>query len=303
MSTPITNIVLAGATGNLGPTILSHLLSANYTVTVLTRHDSPSTHSFPPSVKVLPVNYDSLSSLTSALQNQHAVISTLGSAALTKQLLLIQAASSISTIQKFIPSEFGSDTTNPKVASFPGYDVTKIPVQKALETSGLNWTLIFNGPFLDWAIKVGWLIDLQKKKITLYDGGKREFSSSTLEDIGKAVIGVLKKPEETKNKVVYVESARVTLRELLEKAKKVTETKEEDWNVEDVSVEDLVRKGWEEAKDGKTDQGEWVIKFIVASIFGEGYGGLFDEGKLDNELVGVKRLSEEEVEGIVRRYV
>ncbi|KAK3988036.1 hypothetical protein QBC44DRAFT_382754 [Cladorrhinum sp. PSN332] len=302
MSQPITKVVLAGATGNLGPTILSHLLASNFAVTVLTRSNSTSNKpSFPDSVTVKEVDYDSLASLTAALQGQQAVISTLGPSALAKQLLLIEAAESVGTVQKFIPSEFGGDTTHPKVAAFPGYDTTKVPVQKALRESGLNWTLVLNGAFLDWAIQIGWILDGKNRKITLYDGGEREFSASTLEDIGKAVVGVLKKPEETKNRAVYVNSARVTLKGLLEKAKKASGTKDEDWTVEEKNVEDLLAEAYEELKGENPDQGSWVLKFIVATVYGEGYGGLFE--KVDNELLGIKGLSDEEVGEIVARYV
>ena len=46
--------------------------------------------------------------------------------------------------------------------------------------------------------------------------------------------------------------------------------------------------------------GKMFISFITAAIWGEGYGAQFD--KTDNDLLGVKGLSEEEVQAIVARY-
>ncbi|KAK4159947.1 hypothetical protein QBC43DRAFT_120721 [Cladorrhinum sp. PSN259] len=297
MSSPITKVALVGATGNLGPSILKSLLASNFSVTVLTRPQSTSTASIPKAVTIKEVDYDSIPSLTAALEGQQAVISTLGALALTKQLNLIEAAKSVGTVQKFIPSEFGSDTTNPTVAAFPAYASTKVVVQKALKDSGLNWSLIFNGPFLDWALKVGWVLDGENKKIVLYDGGEREFSATTLEDVGKAVVGVLNHPEETRNRSVYVNSAKVTLKGLLEKAKKVTGTKDEDWEVKEKKVDDLLSEAWAELKGENPNPRSWILKFITASVYGAENGGRFE--KVDNELLGVKVLSDDEVEALV----
>ena len=47
-----------------------------------------------------------------------------------------------------------------------------------------------------------------------YDGGERKFSTTRLETVGKAVAGVLKNAEETKNRVVFVHEAVVTQNQL-----------------------------------------------------------------------------------------
>jgi len=68
MSIPIRTVAVAGASGNLGPAVLNQLLAAEFTVTALTRADSRST--FPSAIKVVPVDYDSLDSLTAALEHE-----------------------------------------------------------------------------------------------------------------------------------------------------------------------------------------------------------------------------------------
>lgn len=302
MSSKITKVALAGATGNLGPAILDQLLVAGFQVTALTRaNNGGAARSFPAAVKVAPVDYDSLDSLVSALRGQDAVVSTLASAALAKQLLLVDAAAQAG-VKRFIPSDFGSDTVNPKSAALPAYG-DKVAVQKALQEKaaqpgGMTYTIVLNGPFLDWGVQVGFVLGIGRRHVTLYDGGDRVFSTTTLPTIGRAVAGVLRKPEETKNRPVYVHDTATTLRALYEKGKKATPG--ETWTEEVVSIDDELAEGWAELKKERPDPGKFVMKFIHAAIWGEGYGAHFE--KTDNELLGIKELTDDEVQAIIGRY-
>ena len=56
-------------------------------------------------------NYDSAKSLKAAFQGQDAVISLVGGTALGDQNKLIDAAIAAG-VKRFLPSEYGSDTTN-----------------------------------------------------------------------------------------------------------------------------------------------------------------------------------------------
>ncbi|KAI0556113.1 hypothetical protein F4679DRAFT_18325 [Xylaria curta] len=285
----IIKVVLAGATGNLGPAILEQLLKAGFQVTVLTRQGS--THDLPASVTVKPVDYDSVESLTAALRDQDAVVSTLGAIGLSKQLNLVEAAVKAS-IRRFIPSEFGSDTTSSKTAALPVFQ-HKIATQKALAREAANgnisYTAVITGPFFDWALKSGLIINPKQKIIALYDGGERHFSTTTLESIGKAVVGVLRKPEETKNRAVYVQDAAPTLKQLEAVAEKVTGSA---WQSQEVSIEN------DQLPPAFAGMGENpVFAQIIASIWGEGYGSHFE--KLDNELLGLREFTETEIEAVV----
>ncbi|KAI0485513.1 hypothetical protein F4859DRAFT_471485 [Xylaria cf. heliscus] len=291
----IKNVVLAGATGNLGPAILDQLLKAGFQVTVLTRQSS--THELPASAKVTPVDYDSVESLTAALQGQDAVVSTLGMAALSKESNLLQASIKAG-VKRFIPSEFGSDTTNPKSAGLPVFKA-KVAAHKELAKEAadgnITYTTIINGPFFDWCLKVGLILNIKEKSLSLYEGGVRPFSSTTLEGVGKAVAGVLKKPEETKNRAVYVSDAAPSLKQLKAIAEKITGTT---WQAKDVSVEnDILPSAFAELKKENPDHNKFVFPMLIAAIWGEGYGGHFQ--KLDNELLGVRQLTEAEIEAIV----
>ncbi|KAI0452606.1 hypothetical protein F5B21DRAFT_331762 [Xylaria acuta] len=291
----ITNVVLAGATGNLGPAILEQLLKAGFKVTVLTRQGS--THELPASVTVKAVDYDSVESLTAALQGQDAVVSTLGIAALSKQLNLVEAAVKAS-VKRFIPSEFGSDTTNAKNAGLAVFG-QKVAAHKALVKEAANgnisYTTIITGPFFDWCLEAGLILNTKEKSIPLYDGGERHFSATTLESVGKAVAGVLKKPEETKNRAVYVQDAAPTLKQIKAVAEKVTGTA---WQGTEVSIEnDVLPPAFAELEKESPDPSKFALPMIIASIWGEGYGSHFQ--KLDNELLGVRELTEAEIEAVL----
>ncbi|KAI0392737.1 NAD(P)-binding protein [Xylariaceae sp. FL0594] len=299
MST-IKNVVLVGATGNLGPAILDGLLNAGFKVTVFTRSESSTQHTFPESVAVKPVDYSSVDSLASTLQGQDALVSTLGPPGLQNQLNLIEAAAKAG-VRRFIPSEFGSDTLHPRTSKLPVF-ADKVVVRQALEkeaakgTGYLTYTAIITGPFLDWGLKVGFLADAKGKSVTLYDGGERLFSTTTLATIGKAVAAVLRKPEETANRALYVQDTALTARQLKAIAEKVTGG--QSWAAKEVSVEDdLLAPAWAELKKEKPDAGKFVVPFILTSIFGEDYGSHFQ--KLDNELLGLRELTPEEVERVV----
>ncbi|KAK4198769.1 hypothetical protein QBC40DRAFT_330464 [Triangularia verruculosa] len=299
MTASITNVVLAGAIGNLGPSILEQLLLAGeFTVTVLIRKESPRT--FPAPVKTITVDYDSLDSLTSALSGQDAVVSTLPMSP-PKKLLLIEAAAKAG-VKRFLPTEFGPDTRNPKVRQLPIFQ-TNFRAQDLLEEktkeSALTYTLVANGGFFDWGLKINWLVNAKDRHAVLYDGGDRKISFSLLSDVGKAVVGVLRHPEETKNRLVFVHSTVQSFKDVYEIAKKLTPG--EKWTDEVVQVEDVLSSAWAEIKKENPDPANFAVKFITAVIAGEGYGSLFE--KTDNELLGIKELTREEVEEVIKRYL
>lgn len=288
------------ATGNLGPSIVQQLVAAGFQVTALTRKGG--SHTFPAGVFADEVDYDSVDSLVAALRGHDAVISTLSDALVPVQLKLIEAAAQAG-VKRYIPSEFGCNTLNPKTAALPVFSGGKIVVQKALkekaDAGSLSYTIVVTGPFLDWGIMVGFILDVKNKQATLYDGGDRVFSTTTLSDIGKAVAGVLKKPAETKNRAVYVQSTATTLKTLAAAGKKAS-GQPESWTENIAKVDDLSAEAFAELKKETPDPSVFAIKFIKVGIFGEGYGAHFE--KLDNDLLGIQQLSAAELEALVARY-
>ena len=159
----------------------------------------------------------------------------------------------------------------------------------------MTYTLICSGPFLDWGIMVGFLMNLKEKSIKLFDGGDRVFSTTSLPTIARTVTGVLTNLEQTENRAIYVQETATTMNKLAAMGKKAVGA--DGWKEDIVSVDKLVEQGWAELKKDKPNPAVFAVNFIVASICGEGYGSHFE--KLDNELLGLEQMSDAEVQSLV----
>lgn len=152
MSSSIRNVIIIGAGGNLGPTILSALdTGPHFTVSVLARHSSKST--FPSHVKVHRIGDDyPEAELLEAFKGQDAVVSTIATASTVRQRAIVDTAIKAG-VRRFVPSEFGSDTQNQKaVAILPQYfkgKVETVEYLKEKEKEGLTWTAFVTGPFFE----------------------------------------------------------------------------------------------------------------------------------------------------------
>ncbi|KAJ5764968.1 hypothetical protein N7520_004527 [Penicillium odoratum] len=287
-----TKVALVGGSGNLGPAVLNQLLEAGFDVTVLSRQDSDKT--FDSRVKVAKVDYESLDSLKNAFSGQDVVVSTLGVGAVPRDihLRLVDAAVSAG-VNRYIPSEYGCDTTHPNTAKLPVFG-DKVAVQehlkKANKDSGLSYTFLITGPFLDWGLKVGFLLNLSGPVASLYDGGERKFSTTTLADVGRGVAGIINHLPETENKTVYISSATVSQKQLLDLSGKSIDTKT-------VPTIDLEKEAFEELSKPVPNPQVFAHLFLFRGVFGEGFGSLFETDKLFNEAFGLKPLSDENICG------
>jgi len=147
-------------TGAIGPVVVRALHDAGFEVQALTRKSTA--ESVKPdlgTVRTIEIDYSSQQELRDALEGQDAVISTLGdtAGAVSAQKALIEA-SAATGVKRFIPSEFGSDTMNAKVRSFPFF-ADKLKHQELLkratdENPDFTYSIVITGPFLDWGLSV-----------------------------------------------------------------------------------------------------------------------------------------------------
>ncbi|KAL2789109.1 hypothetical protein BJX66DRAFT_326678 [Aspergillus keveii] len=253
------HIALAGATGNLDLVILDTLLSAGYTVTALTRHTSPSISKLPshPNLTAHPVDFTSVTSLTTALLSTSTkasvVISALATLPIGAQNPLIDAcgAAGLNPLARDLP------VCAPKAAT------QRYLAQKCAENPecGFSWTGIANGLFLDWSA-------------TLYNGSDVQCNVTLLMDVARAVLGVIENldSEDIRNRVVYVDSAVVSQRRLI---------------------------GYvQEMDDGGPDVEGAMLGFCIVGSWDPEYGCDF-LGRLDNELLGMKEMSEKGLKGFI----
>jgi hypothetical protein len=301
---PLPSIALAGATGNLGLPILSALLSADYPVTVLTRiggnHSKLTSH---PNLTIKHVDFTSVPDLVTSLQDIEVVISCLATSAMGSQNPLIDA-SVAAGVKRFIPAEFGMDSQNPLAMQLP-VCVMKTETQQHLREQSsakpdFTWTAIANGLFLDWGLKVGFIIDPAKHSATLYNGGDIPFSATLLADIAKAVLGVIRNQNETANRVIYIHSALVTQNQLIQYAK---DKDGKDWDIVVTNTETVKQDSFRELekKEG-ADVDAAMLGFAITAMFDTDYGCDFS-GRLDNDVVGVSEIGENGVRKVVESYV
>ena len=151
-NTPLTNVLLIGAGGNLGPAILDAFTSdPRFAISILTRKSSEST--FPSHLTVHRVSDDyPESELLPAFKGQDAIVVTIASASAHKQKDFIDAAVKAG-VKRFVPSEFGGDTRNEKaLAILPqlyGIKNEVVDYLKRKEKDGLTWSAFVTGPFFE----------------------------------------------------------------------------------------------------------------------------------------------------------
>ncbi|KAK6225246.1 hypothetical protein QIS74_01293 [Colletotrichum tabaci] len=188
MTSSIKNVALAGASGSLGSQVFEKLTSAgNFVITVLRRNGSKAV--FPAGTKVIDVDYSSVQDLTSALNGQDAVVSTIGSVELDSNIPLVDAAFAAG-VKRIIPAEFGCNLDNPKVRALPVYK-TKVQIRDHIveksKTSPTTYTFISTIAFLDWGLERNFLLDIANHKAVIYGTGDELFSAITLASIANAV--------------------------------------------------------------------------------------------------------------------
>lgn len=290
------NVVLAGATGSLGSRIFEKLVAAGkFNITLLRRQGSTST--LPSGYNAIDVDYESVESLTAALKGQDVVISAAGSFSIASQKALIEA-SLAAGVKRYIPSDFGSDLDVPQTRILPVY-TSKIEMQDYLieksKTTDITYTFIYNGAFLDWGLEHGFLLKVKDNKPSLINGGDAVFSTTTLDSVGDAVVGVLSHPEETKNRTVRVESIKLTQLRLLELAKQAVP--EKSWEPENLNLADAVAASDKQRAEGNIGPFTF-IPYLWQAVLQPGYGGSFKE--TDNKLLGIKPTTEADVIEILK---
>ena len=297
-------VALAGATGLLGIPMINALTKANHKVVVLTRQGSTNSSKLPKSdlITIKEVDYKSTSSITQALNGVDAVVSTLGAPGLGDQMNLINAAFEAG-VQRFVPSEFGCDTANPNNKGLPVYGGKVASANRLGELAEQNpkftYTLFYNNLFFDSGIKNGFIIHPATHTAKIYDGGDVPISATRLSTIAKAVTNLLDHLDETKNRIVYVHDAVVTQNQLIGMVKEIDG---KEWELTPVDTRQLMNECYEELKKPSPDFGKAMIGFLPRAIYGEENGGDFS-GKTDNELLGVKSMSEQEVREMVKGIV
>lgn len=298
----IQKVTLVGATGILGVPLLA-ALKQHFRVQIVTRDSSKSSVADDSGVDVVRVSDDyPVSELETIFKGQDAVVSTITASSAGIQLNIVDAAHKAG-VRRFIPSEFGLDTTEPNLRYFLPRLTDKAKVLKRLQTitesdpeGTFSWTGIATGLFFDWALHANFMhFDLKKRQALLLDQGNQKFSTSTMATIVEAVAQVLLRENETRNKFLYIQSFSVTPNEVLNALQKSTS---ETWKVEHVNGKEYLADSLKQQNSGK-------MEGLYNTIYALGIMKVGFETRIGfaNELLGLETLDlDKEVAKVVQEF-
>ncbi|KAF5496668.1 hypothetical protein CGCF413_v009164 [Colletotrichum fructicola] len=187
-------------------------------------------------------------------------------------------------VKRFIPNEYGSDS------SLTSHE------------EHITWTAIITGPFFDWGLELGMTgFDLNNRVATLVDGGNTRFTTSTVAQIRRAIISVLKHPSETRNQLVFVESFTTTQLEILNALQEATG---QDWKVKEETSENVRLDGFKKLGEGDIVGGgaSVIMALVLGSEALEDHTSV--KGGIWNERLGLEKESvEDTVMAVIKQAV
>lgn len=246
---------------------------------------------------MIEVDYDSVESLTSALNGQDAVVSTVSLFAIESQKTLIDAAIAAG-VKRFIPSEFTSCATHPELQALPFYSslaTIKRHLIDSSENGALSYTILGSGAFLDSVLATPTLLDFDAHTAILIDGGNNRLSATSMAATAKAIVGILKNLDKTKNRIVYISEVILTQNTLIDIAKEVNPISE--WNTSIVKSSELLQQSLEAYAAGDSGFPSLIKLLSGTALAGDRYGAAYD--RTENELLGIDQMTQKELKKLV----
>ncbi|KAM0713470.1 hypothetical protein Q7P37_010432 [Cladosporium fusiforme] len=310
-SNPLQNILIIGAGGtNIGHHLALALSSdPSFTLTILSRANSKSTH--PPNATILALpSHPTHADYVQAFRGQDAVVSCLGYEGKKSEKALIDAAVQAG-VKRFLPSEYGVDNTNSKARELsPVFDMKGEVIEylREKEGEGLEWTAVPTGMWLEWALDpshpfIG--IDIRAHTAEIWSREPYKFSFTTLSTAADAIRLILSHPASTRNRVVPVQNFSLSQADIVAVLEHVQGVK---YRISYLKRPEEVIQGFKRRWEvvGETDV-EARLGLAKAGFLMPGFGSNFEEGswEMANRGIGFGAGSvavEDVVREAVRRY-
>ncbi|KAF2490247.1 hypothetical protein BU16DRAFT_147407 [Lophium mytilinum] len=219
--------------------LLAHLLhelshQPGIKVTVLTRkttvslplssgHHSHDSTNHPHDSEILHIETSfSASELQTHLRENDTLICYLTGSDLHLTADLIDAATAAG-VKTFIPSEYGLDTSNPKVRELLHPYRMRYDTQQKLKSSGMSWTAIYSGVVLEEAMKTDGVlgIDCLWASVVVFPHDKDlKIAVSTYKDVAKSIVEVATGRRKGEGNEVWTCSFQASQDELVEVVEK-----------------------------------------------------------------------------------
>jgi hypothetical protein len=198
------------------------------------------------------------------------------------------------------PSEYGADPEVARARQLPVF-AHKVQVEQYLKTkvqgTSTTYTLVCNNEFFDWDLDFNFGVDIKAKKMEIFDGGDVPFTASPLDFVARGIVSVLQHPPETANRVVRLHGKTMTQNKLLEILQRFVG--KEGWQITHANLEDREKEAYEMLQKDPSNMMAWAVAFLQCAVWGKDFGIDFSNNN-DNELLGLKELSDAEIEEIVR---
>lgn len=269
------------------------LLEAGFDVTVLARKESQ----LPAGASLKVVDFGSTQAIAEALAGNDAFVDATNVHDDTP-IRIMDAAAQVG-IKRYIPSDYSLDPSNPKLNALPVF-YPKAMRDKYLEekckATGMTWSIVCNGGFLDWNLMTGFMdIDVPNKRSRLWEGGVNVIPWTTLGDTAKAIVGILQHPDETANRPVFVHTVNKSTRQLTDLAQEAIGS--DGWDVSTVDAVEAYEAAVADFKAGKISLATFASMIRYANAFPDMSKPW---AKPDNELFGIKGMSDDEVKTMIR---
>ncbi|RAL16770.1 aromatic alcohol reductase [Aspergillus homomorphus CBS 101889] len=290
------NILIFGATGNIGSYITQALLDARPHFGRFAIFTSPNSLQTKTEVldklrrqgvDILVGDIANADEVRKAYADFDTVVSALGRDALAAQIPLIELAAASASVRRFLPSEYGTDIEYGPASKDEKPHQQKLKVRAALAKlrDQLEYAYVVTGPYADYpffladvpAAPQAGSFDVKAAKAVLVGDGEGRISLSGCSDVGRFVVHALTHWDQAKYRALKLNSFTTTPKEILQEFEFQSGQR---WKVEYTSLDEL-RKLEQEAWEKGTPL---ATLYTLRRIWAEG-GTLYE--RRDNEDIGV----------------
>lgn len=297
MSTRSSKILVVGGTGVIGKVLFNALLNARaefarialFTSTETARSKADLLESFRSrGAEILTGDLYNDADVLEAYNGFDTVVSAVGRFGIDKQVDLVRLAEQSGTIVRFIPSEYGTDVAYDASSADEKPHQKKLKVRAYLESEAvqrIRYTYLVTGSFA--SLYAGYMetdpdmgtFNVATRSAVLLGDGDGPLGLTTLADVGRALVCILRHPEVCDNRAIKVSSFVTTPHAILAEYERQTESK---WTVKYTPLDTLRQR---ETEAWETEKPLAPI-YTLRRIWTEGKT-LYDH--LDNEDIGLHK--------------
>ncbi len=187
LQTSPVDVILTGATGELGGRIARELRKRDARITAVVRRGTAAEKLGPLTdigVSIAELDFSSVAELTAACTGAACVVSALNGLddiILTKQATLLEAAIAAG-VPRFIPSDFSLDFTKTSPGSNRNLDLRR-EFERKLETAPIRCTSILNGAFMELLTGQAPFILFKFKRVLFWGNPDQLLDFTTMDDV------------------------------------------------------------------------------------------------------------------------